>query len=228
VKRLLLAAGVAIGLHALLFSVELKSAVRKEIAQPVFKTMDLFLVVAKPERKPKVPDPKPEEASVPAPQPAPVRTEPVQMKRAPEARVRARPAKKEVAAVPPLRVEEGPRQEIAVPGPVRNPAETFRAAIPETSVPPPLREAVPLYRRNPAPEYPEPARRRGYEGTVMLDLLVNREGRVSDVRLSRSCGFPVLDRAAVAAVKGWFFEPATKGTEPVEMWVKVPIRFELK
>jgi protein TonB len=239
VKRLVLAAGLAVGLHALLFSVEMRKAVRKEIVQPTFKTMDLFLVASKPERAPEVPVLRPEEASVPAPQPESARAEPVQKKRVPAARVRAKPAKKEVAAAPerppvsaqpapPLRAEDGPRGETTMPGPVRIPSETGRAAIPETIVPPPLQEAVPMYRRNPAPEYPEAARRRGYAGTVMLDVLVNREGRVSDVRLFRSCGFPLLDRAAVAAVKGWSFEPATRGTEPVEMWVKVPIRFELK
>ncbi|MBN1101911.1 MAG: energy transducer TonB [Deltaproteobacteria bacterium] len=234
-----MAAAMAIGLHALLFSVELRRTVRKEVAGPVFKAMDVFLVAARPVRKPEVPVSRPEETPVPAPQPAPALPETVQKKIAPEARVRTRPAKKDVAPAPepapvpvqpalPSRSEEDPRKETPMPGTVRIPSETGRPAIPEASLPPTLREAIPMYRRNPAPEYPEVARRRGYEGTVMLDLLVNREGRVSDVRLSRSCGFPLLDRAAMTAVKGWFFEPATRGAEPAEMWVKVPIRFELK
>ncbi|MCK4893050.1 MAG: energy transducer TonB, partial [Calditrichia bacterium] len=35
-------------------------------------------------------------------------------------------------------------------------------------------------------------------------------------------------RTALASVKNWSFEPGMRGDEKVEMWVKVPIRFQLK
>ena len=91
-----------------------------------------------------------------------------------------------------------------------------------------LRQAIPIYRENPSPPYPKAARRRGYEGTTILEVLVNREGRVDEVRLSSSSGHSVLDRAAKSSVKKWIFVPAVRDNKKVEMWVKIPIRFQLK
>jgi protein TonB len=91
-----------------------------------------------------------------------------------------------------------------------------------------IREAIPLYRDNPPPRYPRIARRRGYEGTVVLEVLVNTEGKVSDYRIIRSCGYFVLDKAAMKSIRNWLFEPGMRGDKKVEMWVKVPIKFQLK
>lgn len=91
-----------------------------------------------------------------------------------------------------------------------------------------IREARPIYQNNPPPEYPRLARRRGYEGTVVLEVLVDQEGRVEDLRLFRSSKHKILDRAAMASVKEWLFEPGMRGDKPVEMWVRIPIRFQLK
>jgi len=44
----------------------------------------------------------------------------------------------------------------------------------------------------------------------------------------KSSGFPILDRAALDSVKTWSFVPGRRVDKIVEMWVKVPIRFELK
>jgi protein TonB len=71
------------------------------------------------------------------------------------------------------------------------------------------------------------ARKRGYQGTVVLDVLVSREGRVKEVNLSASSGYSVLDQAASTSVKTWLFDPGTRGGETVERWVKVPVRFQL-
>ncbi len=92
----------------------------------------------------------------------------------------------------------------------------------------PLKEAMPIYKSNPAPDYPAVARRRGFEGTVILEALVNRDGRVTDLRLLQSSGHAVLDQAALSSVKGWVFDPARRGEEAVEMWVRIPIRFRLR
>ena len=99
-----------------------------------------------------------------------------------------------------------------------------------TPEPPPsgIREAIPLYRENPPPRYPRIARRRGYEGTVVLEVLVNAEGKVADCRIIRSCGHSILDKAAMKSIRNWLFEPGMRGDKKVEMWVKVPIKFQLK
>ena len=91
-----------------------------------------------------------------------------------------------------------------------------------------IKEAIPAYQKNPPPRYPRMARRRGYEGTVLIKVLVNRDGKVNEVKVIQSSGYDVLDRSALNTVKDWSFEPGMKGDRAVEMWVVVPIRFALK
>jgi len=89
-------------------------------------------------------------------------------------------------------------------------------------------EARPHYGTNPKPAYPLIARKKGYQGTVVLDVLVGREGRVVDMKIFRSSGHTPLDMAALTAVGNWTFEPGRKGAEAIRMWVRIPVRFELK
>jgi protein TonB len=91
-----------------------------------------------------------------------------------------------------------------------------------------IREAKPLYRSNPSPKYPRIARIRGYQGNVLLDVLVDKNGKVNDLKIYKSSGYSILDRAAASSVKHWLFEPGMIGENKVNMWVRVPIRFELK
>ena len=92
----------------------------------------------------------------------------------------------------------------------------------------PIMHAIPVYRKNTPPQYPLIARRRGYEGSVLLEVLVKKDGRAGSIRLARSSGYEVLDRAAIKGVRTWLFHPAKRGDESVEMWVEIPIRFQLK
>jgi len=97
-----------------------------------------------------------------------------------------------------------------------------------TSLKPVIQEAIPRYQENPPPKYPGTARRRGYQGTTILEVLVDKNGKVGDLKIFKSSGHPILDRTALASVKNWSFEPGMRGDEKVEMWVKVPIQFQLK
>lgn len=95
---------------------------------------------------------------------------------------------------------------------------------------PPAPEHVLLranYAYTPRPEYPDRARREGSEGTVLLAILVDAEGRPERIVLNRSSGFASLDTAAQETVKQWRFRPARYGDTRVESWVKVPIVFTL-
>jgi TonB family protein len=83
------------------------------------------------------------------------------------------------------------------------------------------------YAHNPVPEYPERARRQGWEGTVLLDVLITLEGKPAKVEIKETSGFEILDRAAAQAVMGWRFHPARYGATALEGWVKVPIVFRL-
>jgi len=91
-----------------------------------------------------------------------------------------------------------------------------------------LQMAYPRYQSNTPPAYPGLARKRGQEGTVFLQVLVNREGRVDNLEIETSSGFTLLDRAAVSSVKKWSFEPGRRGQERIPMWVRVPVTFKLK
>lgn len=82
--------------------------------------------------------------------------------------------------------------------------------------------------RNRPPPYPESARRNRQEGVVYLLVTVTAEGRASEVRLHRSSGYPVLDEAALNAVRRYRFKPATMGGFPVASTTIQPIRFNLK
>jgi TonB family protein len=87
--------------------------------------------------------------------------------------------------------------------------------------------AYPDYKVNPKPHYPYVARRRGYEGIVVLKVLVMEDGRVGEIRIEESSGFEILDEAAIKSVRKWVFSPAKRNGIPVSSWVKIPIRFEL-
>jgi len=91
-----------------------------------------------------------------------------------------------------------------------------------------IKEAIPRYRNNPPPVYPKVARRRGHQGTVLLEVLVDQNGSVRDLKVLRSSGYATLDDAALASVKNWSFEPGMKGSSPIEMWVRLPVRFQLE
>ncbi|MEZ4598194.1 MAG: energy transducer TonB [Syntrophotaleaceae bacterium] len=83
------------------------------------------------------------------------------------------------------------------------------------------------YGTNPPPPYPLSARRRGWEGEVLLLIDVSASGRVRRVAVEKSSGFSILDEAAQRAVYQWRFNPARRNGHPVPGQVKVPVRFDL-
>jgi TonB family protein len=78
----------------------------------------------------------------------------------------------------------------------------------------------------PEPEYSEEARRAKYQGTVVLWLVVGPDGRPRDLRVLRSLGLG-LDEKAVEAVRQWKFEPARKNGTPVAVRINVEVDFKL-
>ena len=88
--------------------------------------------------------------------------------------------------------------------------------------------ARPDYGANSPPKYPPLAREKGYEGTVYLRALIERDGRVGNLAIDRSSGYEILDRAAVESVREWTFLPAQKDQKPVASWVLLPVKFVLK
>lgn len=81
---------------------------------------------------------------------------------------------------------------------------------------------------NRPPAYPNEAVLRRLEGSVSLRLHVSSEGVVTAVDVARSSGHPLLDAAAVRAVRTWRYEPARRGGAAVACYVSVQIDFHLR
>jgi TonB family protein len=78
----------------------------------------------------------------------------------------------------------------------------------------------------PDPEYSEEARKAKYQGTCVLWMVVGPDGRPRDIRVARTLGLG-LDEKAIEAVKQWRFEPAMKDGRPVAVQINVEVTFHL-
>ena len=89
-------------------------------------------------------------------------------------------------------------------------------------------DAPPKPKRNIRPDYPKGARQRGEQGDVILEIRVNAEGTVDDVRVATSSGFAELDEAAMKAARSAKFSPARSGHDPVASTARLKLQFKLK
>lgn len=78
----------------------------------------------------------------------------------------------------------------------------------------------------PQPTYPEAARLAGIEGTVVVEALVDVDGKIIDARILKSAN-PALDEAALKAASQARFTPAKQRDMFVRVWVSIPFRFTL-
>lgn len=75
------------------------------------------------------------------------------------------------------------------------------------------------------PIYPEMVREAGIDGTVTVQVLVGKDGKVKQAQAID--GPAPLRESGVTSAKTAIFKPALQGTSPVEVWVMVPITFQL-
>ena len=223
-KRILIAAILALGIHGFLLGLECDQLKRISIQRPRLRVMNMTLLLRQPRmttpkavlKKPQIKTKKhPKHFTTPKPKKVIKdviqKTEKDLLKAIPDETV-------DMPKTPDIS-EQTERKTVSKKTGQEDEAVTKKQII---------REARPLYRSNPPPKYPVVARRRGFQGNVVLEVLVGQIGNVIDLRVLFSSGYPILDRAAETAVKNWTFEPGMRGQEKVEMWVRVPIRFELK
>lgn len=78
------------------------------------------------------------------------------------------------------------------------------------------------------PRYPSLSRRMGEEGTVVLRVELDEQGKVCSARVSGSSGFTRLDDAALTAVRTWRCSPAQRDGQPVRAVALQPFKFILQ
>jgi protein TonB len=76
-----------------------------------------------------------------------------------------------------------------------------------------------------APQYPVQARQQGVHGIVVLQAIVDKDGRVKDVKVTS--GDRLLTAAAIASVRQWRYEPFMLSGQPTEMTTEIKINFSL-
>ena len=80
--------------------------------------------------------------------------------------------------------------------------------------------------KTPKPEYTAEAMRARIEGKVVIEALVDEQGRVVDARVTTS--LPLLDETALATAKQWEFTPTLLNGEPVPVLVMIELEFHLR
>jgi periplasmic protein TonB len=237
-------------LHVALFAVVTRTNVppppKEKTAIRVLETKP------KPEEQPAEPDPveTPPEPEATKPQPAPPKPEPAQPK--PQAEPAPEPADTpQPSNAPPLdlgnmtftndsgggpavsseslgrdpndpkqqpKPQAKPRPDDKTDGDKPKPKADVGACAEELVKPKPLAK-VPI-------EYPAAAREQGIEGQLVLRAKIGPDGTVTEVEVLKSAG-ALIDEPAVAALKSWTFEPATKCGKATESTFTISRRFEI-
>lgn len=190
--------------------------------------------------------PPPPEPPPPAPEPEPARPapEPVkepERKTEPEPSSEPEPPQKPEPAVkpppppppPPPLPPPPPPPPPAPPPPAAPPAAPARPSPPPApAAPAPVQEKVvakklpsPLNRVK--PRYPVSSRERGEQGDTFVEIEISRDGKAESVRVSKSSGYPELDKAALAAARRMRFRPAEKNGRRTPSKAILPVRFRL-
>ncbi len=76
------------------------------------------------------------------------------------------------------------------------------------------------------PEYSEEARKAKYSGSVMLSIVVNTDGKAEDIKVVKSLGMG-LDEKAIEAVQKWRFTPGKNKGQPVKVRAQIEVNFRL-
>ena len=213
---------IATGCHLLLFGVPLYQqpeeppqllqtnaiSVRFNSLKPMLPQQEAEVIPPPEPIKP--PDKKVEKSHPQKPKPAPPKPKPKPRKVKIKKKAKVQPPKPTPLQKPRIVQEKSvaelqpqPAQE---PATVTQPPKAELPLTPQKSVsrtpivkkaPPILRKAYPKNEGNPPPKYPMLARRRGWEGTVQLSVLVLEDGRVGDISVLTSSGHPLLDDTAL-------------------------------
>ena len=177
---------------------------------PEIELSELKPIEPPPPPKPQPPTPPPQ--SPPRPQAQPPKPAPAAQP--PAAPAKAPPAKITQTQSPPDKGTEQTTQQAAA----AHDASLFRGFS--------MSDGRPRFRLPPRPaDYPPRALELGQQGEALVRVRLDPDGKAAEILLWRGSGFDMLDRAALAAVRGWHFMPALRNGQPVAAWVEIPVRF---
>lgn len=172
----------------------------------------LDLVELKPVEPP--PQPKPQPPPQPQPRPQVQPPKPAPAVQLPAAQSKAPPAQVTQTLSSPDKGTDQTTQQAAA----AQDASFFRGFS--------LSDGRPRFRLPPRPaDYPPRALELGQQGEALVRVRLDPDGKAAEILLWRGTGFDMLDRAALAAVRGWHFMPALRNGQPVSAWVEIPVRF---
>lgn len=236
-KRLRLALGIALAVHLAFLIVKLPEMTEAQVPEePEEEPYLVHQVKFRPppppppeEPPPPVPDepPPPEAETIPIPDPDPQEPEPV------------REPPPEPIPEPPPRHEEVVRiveQPVPTPAPAP-PTPEIEVEIPAPPPPPPAPEPTgpirvggdvkaPIKVTAPDPEYTEAARAAKVQGVVIVEAIIDKQGRVTSTRIVKDQPMG-LGASAERAIRSWRFKPATLNGKPVEVYYNLTVNFQL-
>jgi len=235
-KRMRMALGIALAVHLVFLAVKLPEMT--EAQPPEEPEEDVYIVHQVKFRPPpppppdEPPPPKPEEpprpeaVKIPIPDPEPQEPEPI-VEAPPEPPPPEPPPRhEEVVQI----VQQPPR-----PAPRELPRPDIAVTIPKG--PPPAPEPTgpirvggdvkaPVKVNAPDPQYPEAARSARVEGVVIVEAIIDMQGRVKSTKIVKDLPMGLGD-SAQRAVKSWRFKPATLNGKPVEVYYNLTVNFQL-
>lgn len=209
-RRFRIAVAVAVIAHLALFAVTFPDAAAQSAPEPEQKKVYVIQQTRFKKPPPRQQEPIPEQRTkrVPIPDPTPDEPEPIRELEAleqPEPELPPMDWVTEIPDAPPAPPEPAPS------GPIALSAEVTR----------PVRIA------GSDPLYTELARRAGIRGPVVVQLTVDENGDVVNVKLIRDLPMGLGD-ATVKAVKNWHFKPATMRGKPVAVYYNLTVDFGLQ
>ncbi|MEZ9421645.1 hypothetical protein BCS96_16550 [Vibrio breoganii] len=247
--RYLLAGGVSLLIHGVALSF---SAPRQEISlasnNEGHAVSIKFVSLAQPEKKAEKKEVKPQP---PAPKEIETKKEAVEKPQPKKATPKpvAKPKKKvekkspvskpvEPQAVKTAKTEPKPKApEKIEPTPKEKPVETKHqkeAAEPQTastnaaSASKPKMVKKPTFSAKPTPvNYPRLAQKRGWQGSTLVEIWINEQGKQIKQTVVNSSGHKLLDEAALNAVSDWQFQRRNEQGQRIAYRVQVPINFQL-
>lgn len=180
-------------------------------------------------------EPSPEPPPAPAEQPA--QQEPEHVSEAPETQDHPEPPEPQeplehlesLEPLAPPELLERPEPPEPLPPPEHQ-EKTEEVA--ETATASPVEQAKvvsdPVALNKIVPVYPRLARRKGHEGSVVVDVSISQDGSVSEANVFSSSGHKELDAAAIDAVRNAKFSPATENGASVDGRLRLTLDFRLE